>query len=53
MTLRKIKNLLVGLGYVTTLLYITSTPHLVRWFVILYVIYVVTLWLGNNEEDTH
>lgn len=51
MDIRKIKNILALIGYVTTLTCISSTPHMVRWYMSMYVIYLVAIWLGHESED--
>lgn len=51
MTIRKVKNILALIGYVTTILCISATPHLVKWYMSMYVIYLVAIWLGSPHED--
>lgn len=48
-----LKNMLATVGFITTMLCTSTTPHMVRWYTILYVIYLVALWLGNDEDTTH
>nr|DAG43679.1 MAG TPA: hypothetical protein [Caudoviricetes sp.] len=35
-----------------TMLCVSAVPYMVRWFVGLYVIYLVSIWLGN-DDSTH
>ena len=51
MDIRKIKNVLALIGYVTTLICISAVPHLVKWFISMYVIYLVAIWLGHENEE--
>ena len=53
MTIRKIKNILALIGYVATILCISATPQLVKWYMSMYVIYLVAIWLGHNDEEDH
>lgn len=53
MTIRKIKNILALIGYVATVQCISATPQLVKWYMSMYVIYLVAIWLGNNDEEDH
>ena len=47
---RKLKNILALIGYITTIIYISTTPQMVRWYMSMYVIYLVAIWLGHTEE---
>lgn len=51
MDIRKIKNVLALIGYVTTIICISATPQMCRWYLSMYVIYLVAIWLGHNEEE--
>lgn len=50
MSVRKIKNILALIGYITTLICISTTPQLVKWYLSMYVIYLVAIWLGHEEQ---
>lgn len=50
MDIRKIKNVLALVGYVTTVICISTTPQMVKWYLSMYVIYLVAIWLGHEEE---
>lgn len=50
MDIRKIKNVLALIGYVTTILCISTTPQMCRWYLAMYVIYLVAIWLGHEEH---
>lgn len=47
---RKLKNILALIGYIMTILCISTTPYMVRWYMSMYVIYLVAIWLGHNED---
>lgn len=51
MTTRNLKNIYAVIGFVATLLCISSTPQMVRWYVIMYVIYLVAIWLGHEDHE--
>lgn len=51
MDIQKIKNILALIGYVTTLICISTTPHMVKWYLSMYVIYLVAIWLGHQDEE--
>ena len=46
----KLKNILVLIGYVMTIIRISTTPHMVRWYMSMYIIYLVAIWLGSTED---
>ena len=47
---RKLKNSLVLIGYLMTIICISTTPQMVRWYMSMYVIYLVAIWLGYTED---
>lgn len=47
---KDIKNVLAALGYIVTTICISSTPQMVKWYLSLYVIYLVAIWL-HDESD--
>lgn len=47
---RKLKNILALIGYITTIICISTTPQMVRWYMSMYVIYLVAIWLGHTED---
>lgn len=51
MTIRKVKNIMALIGYVATLICISATPQMVKWYMGMYVIYLVAIWLGHNDEE--
>ena len=51
MEIRKLKNVMALIGYVATLICISATPYMVRWYMSMYVIYLVAIWLGHSEEE--
>ena len=50
MTTKNLKNLLAAIGYVATLLCISATPQMVKWYMIMYVMYLVAVWMGHDHE---
>lgn len=50
MDIQKIKNVLALIGYIATLICISAVPHMVKWFLSMYVIYLVAIWLGHEEQ---
>ena len=51
MNTKNLKNTLAMIGYVTTLICISTTPYMVKWYLAMYVIYLVAVWLGHDKED--
>lgn len=45
-----VKNLCALVGYVSTIICIVNCPHLVKWLLSIYIIYLVAIWLGNEDE---
>lgn len=50
MEIRKLKNVMALIGYVATIICISATPQMVRWYMSMYVIYLVAIWLGHTED---
>ena len=50
MDTRKLKNVLALIGYLMTIICISATPYMVRWYMSMYVIYLVAIWLGHSED---
>lgn len=51
MTTHDIKNILAAIGFVATVLCISTTPYMIRWYLGLYVVYLVALWLGDEDHE--
>lgn len=51
MRIRVVKNILAFLGFVFTMYCIVTLPHMVKWLLSLYIIYLVAIWLGHNENE--
>ena len=51
MNIRSLKNVLALLGYVVTIIAICIVPYMVKWLLSMYVIYLVAVWMGHNEDD--
>lgn len=47
---KDIKNILAMLGYIVTVICVSSTPQMVKWYLSMYVIYLVAIWL-HDESD--
>lgn len=52
MTTKNVKNLSVLLGGMTAMICTTTTPHMVKWLLSIYVIMLIAEWMGNNEDTT-
>ena len=50
MEIRKLKNVMALIGYITTIICMSATPQMVRWYMSMYVIYLVAIWLGHTED---
>ena len=46
-----IKNVLITIGLICTNICISSAPQLVKWYLSLYVIYLVAIWLHDESEN--
>lgn len=51
MDIRKIKNILALIGYIATITCISTTPQMVKWYMSMYVIYLVAIWLGSPHDE--
>lgn len=51
MRIRVVKNILAFLGFVFTMHCIVALPHMVKWLLSLYIIYLIAIWLGHNENE--
>lgn len=52
MTTKNVKNIGAVLGALSTMICTATTPHMVKWFLSIYVIMLIAEWLGN-EDSTH
>lgn len=50
MRIRIVKNILACLGFMWTMYCIVALPHMVKWLLSLYIIYLVAIWLGSGDE---
>lgn len=50
MRIKVVKNILAFLGFMWTTWCIVALPHMVKWLLSLYIIYLVAIWLGHNDE---
>lgn len=51
MNTKNLKNILAMIGYTSTILCVSTTPHMVKWYIGLYVIYLIAVWLGHEDEQ--
>ena len=51
MITRNIKNVCLLIGFITTLSCTSATPQMVKWYLGLFVIYLVGLWLSEEQHD--
>ena len=51
MTTRNVKNLLACLGFLFTMWCIVAVPHMVKWLMSMYIIYLVAIWLGHEDNE--
>lgn len=51
MRIRIVKNILAFLGFVFTMYCIVALPHMVRWLMSMYVLYLVAIWLGAPHDE--
>lgn len=52
MTTKNLKNSGAIVGALMTMLCTNTSPHMVKWYMATYVILLISLWLGD-EQDTH
>lgn len=52
MNIRNVKNILDTVGFVATLICLSATPQMVKWYFGLYVVYLISIWL-SDENSTH
>lgn len=50
MTIKNLKNVLAFTGFAITMICVSTVPYMVKWFIGLYVLYLVSIWLGDDEE---
>lgn len=46
-----VKNLCALCGYVSTIVCITACPWLVKWLLASYIVYLVAIWLGDDDNE--
>lgn len=51
MRIRIVKNILAFLGFVFTMNCIVALPHMVKWLISLYILYLISIWLGHDENE--
>lgn len=50
MTTKNLKNVLALTGFMITSICMSAVPYMVKWFMALYVIYLISIWLDSNED---
>lgn len=51
MNVRNVKNIMDTIAFMTTLACVSATPHMVKWYFGLFVVYLISIWL--SDESTH
>lgn len=51
MNIRNVKNIMDTIALVATLICVSATPHMIKWYMVLYIIYLISIWL--SDESTH
>lgn len=52
MTIKSLKNVIAFTGFMITMGCVYGLPHMVKWFMALYIIHLIAIWLGN-DDSTH
>lgn len=51
MITRNIKNVLGCIGLVSTVICTSATPHMVKYYLTFYIIFLISLWLSEEQHD--
>ena len=51
MMTRNIKNLCLLIGFITTLICVSTTPYMIKWYLALFIMYLVALWLSEEQHN--
>lgn len=51
MKIKIVKNILAFLGFMFNMWCIVALPHMVKWLMSIYVLYLVAIWLGHNDDE--
>lgn len=51
MITRNIKNICATISFMFTLNCVSCTPHMIKWYFALWVVYLVSLWLSEEQHD--
>lgn len=51
MITRDIKNICATIAFMFTLNCVSATPHIIKWYFALWVVYLVSLWLSEEQHD--
>lgn len=50
MNIRNVKNIMDTIAFVATLICVSATPHMIKWYLALYVIFLVSIWLTDEKD---
>lgn len=50
MSYHNIKNICALIAFVSTIICLTIVPHMVKWLLAFYVINLIAIWLGDEDE---
>lgn len=50
MSYHNLKNICVTIAFVSTIIALCITPHMVKWLLAFYVIQLIAIWLGDEDE---
>nr|DAH45203.1 MAG TPA: hypothetical protein [Caudoviricetes sp.] len=53
MTTKNLKNVLDCIGFIATIICISAVPYMCKWLLGVYIVYLFSIWLGNDEDSTH
>lgn len=53
MTTKNLKNVLDCIGFIATITCISAVPYMCKWLLGVYIVYLFSIWLGNDEDSTH
>lgn len=50
MTTKNLKNVLDCIGFIATIICISTVPYMCKWLLGVYIVYLFSIWLGDEEE---
>lgn len=51
MITRNIKNICATISFMFTLNCVSTIPYMIKWYFALWVVYLVSLWLSEEQHD--